>query len=131
MFTRNTLKKFMMMRGDYDFAFLELRLEQKLLNEIKLFMVVLFWRQHFFKLLHKVINLVCKNKQRKQNSQLALCVPRTSLHTCKRQPPSSGDLTAVLLWGAVLSYSSCSLWLDYSSKDNVSTKLPQTRLPTT
>ena len=42
MFTRNTLKKFMMMRGDYDVAFLELRLEQKLLNEIKLFMVVLF-----------------------------------------------------------------------------------------
>lgn len=39
MFTRNTVKKFMMMRGDYDVAFLELRLE---LNEIKLFMVVLF-----------------------------------------------------------------------------------------
>lgn len=36
MFTRNTLKKFMMMRGDYDVAFLELRLEQKLLYEIKL-----------------------------------------------------------------------------------------------
>lgn len=87
-------------------------------------MVVLFWRQHFFKLLHKVINLVCKNKQTKQNTTSFYVFQGLPLHTCKRypHPPSSGDLTAVLLWGAVLSYSSCSLWLDYSSKDNISTK---------
>lgn len=88
MFTRNTLKKFMMMRGDYDVAFLELRLEQKLLYEIKLlYGSFILKATFFFYLLHKVINLVYKNKQTKQNSQLALCVPRTPLHTCKQHPP--------------------------------------------